>query len=205
MAGNIETTASTGNQRGAEIERTVCVMTANDDCCTCSGEPRQVRCLPCQHQATCELCTVKHFLEEMRRGHQPPWCPWCRAPVNSVDRAEPEKEGSTDPVAATSTSEPPRTRRICTFRPGLPNDTEESVDAFLQRVKSRTITRELRLRRRASMAAAVYEWLGVYCATLVAAFLFLGVVYGMSKLFFFLTDLDGPGIRHIDASGHYVY
>jgi hypothetical protein len=55
------------------------------------------------------------------------------------------------------------------------------------------------------MAAAVYEWLGVYCATLVAAFLFLGVVYGMSKLFFFLTDLDGPGIRHIDASGHYVY
>lgn len=203
---DIET--STGDQSSRCVaSRVIRVTTANDDCCTCSSHPREVRCLPCKHQATCELCAARHFWEEMQRGHRPPWCPWCRAPVNSVDRAEPEKEGSADPSApdAAPRASEPRTRRICTFRPDPPNGTEESVETFFDRVKGRLNTRELRLRRRASIASAFYEWLGVYCATLVAVLLFLGAVYAMSKLFFVLADLDDPVARHHKASGHAAY
>jgi hypothetical protein len=192
-----------GTEMGCVGSRLIRVATISDDCCTCSSHPREIRCLPCKHQATCELCAARHFLEEMRRGHRPPWCPWCRAPVSSVDRAEPEKDGAADPSAPDSApraSDAPRTRRICTFRPDPPNDTEESVEAFYSRVKGRLSTRELRRRRRESIASAFYEWLGVYCATMVAVLLFLGAVYAMSKLFFVFSELEGPAGRQHNFS-----
>jgi len=168
-----------------------------DDCSTCLAKPREIRCLPCKHQATCERCTARHFLAELDRGHRPPLCPWCRAPVERVDRAKVDQEDPAKEAVDSSSSEaqqPPETRRCRTFRPAPPDAaTMETVAAFLARVRVRFSGREgLAVRRldRASIAAVVTDGLLAYCVTLLGAFLFIGVVFAVSRLLVVISDLE---------------
>lgn len=122
------------------------VITVADECQTCSAHPREIRCLPCRHQATCEVCTARHFIAEAGRGHSPPWCPFCRAGVDMVDRAVADQDRAMaeqhapasarkEDAASSASKVEPETRRVLTFRPDPPSDTAESVGAFLERMQ----------------------------------------------------------------------